>query len=344
LKYLSALALVLTLFFSAILRVSAQAAETIWLESNKESYSAGETITVTLKANTVTPIQGFSFQLRYDSACLQSAVPSSLLPGLIYQPVPQTAGLVEAVFTSPSPLSAKGALVEVKFKSLSSCQTSLKLEKASLSVADSSGKTVPLPGISPGISSLVLNLGGAEAAAPQPTRTPETHLTSLPQSTAPATPEIKSTPTRTSTSGLLFSWLLVWLEILLGLFLFVRLAMTFISIARQQRPTEATPAPLPPTPALIFKRGPQAGTILRVEHFPCRIGSDPKNEVCLNDPKISPIQAEILGDEYGYTLVDLGGEFGTYINGKLINNQQVQLNPGDTLRLGGILLIFSQVQ
>ena len=40
------------------------------------------------------------------------------------------------------------------------------------------------------------------------------------------------------------------------------------------------------------------------------------------------------------TLLDLGSQDGTYINGRLIKNQQSPLNPGDALRLGGILLVF----
>jgi len=113
-----------------------------------------------------------------------------------------------------------------------------------------------------------------------------------------------------------------------------------VVLIRNRQPSEAVSEPLDQTPTLFIERGPQAGTSLPLLHFPCRIGSDPSNEICLNDARVSPAHAEILADENGYTLLDLGSQDGTYINGRLIKNQQSPLNPGDALRLGGILLVF----
>lgn len=335
-KHVTALMLGLILTFSAVVGVSAQAAETIWMETSKQSYSAGETIIVTLKANTATLVQGFTFQLRYDPACLQPTAPTSPLTGLNYMPVPQTAGLVDAIFASTTPLNANGSLAEVKFKALASCQTSLQLEKASLAVADASGMAVPLAGISLGASNLVLNLSGAEAAAP------ETKPTSASENNLAAAPEINLTSTSIPVSNEQGDSLGP-LGILLGLFLFVGVILTVVLVARGRRPSEYRSAPLTETPVLFIKRGPRAGTSLPLVVFPCRIGSDPKNEICLNDPRISSAHAQILADKDGYILVDLGSQIGTYINGRLIKNQQALLKPGDVLRLAGVLLVFSPV-
>jgi hypothetical protein len=328
-KQLMALVFALILMFNTIFGVSAQAAETIWMETSKQAYAAGETITVILKANTATPIQGFSFQLRYDPACLQPTTPSSQLSGLNYMSVPQSAGLVDAIFAAQTPVSANGALAQVEFSTLASCQTSLSLEKAELEVANASGMAAPLPGISLGTSSLVLSVGGAEpAAAAQPT------------GAAQGTPAVNATPVKAPASSL-FSWLTIAFGILVGLILLAGLIILAVVLIRNRRPSEDVPEPEVKTPVLFIERGPQAGTSLPMLHFPCRIGTDPTNEICLKDTRVSPAHAEILADANGYTLLDLGSQDGTYINGRLIKNQQATLNPGDALRLGGTLLVFS---
>ena len=323
-KQLTALFFALILMFGNIFAVSAQAAETIWMETSKEAYAPGETITVILKANTATPIQGFTFQLRYDPSCLQPNTPTSQLAGLNYMSVPQATGLVDAIFASTTPVSANGALAQVDFSTLASCQTSLNLENATLATANASGIAAPLPGISLGTSSLVLNVGGSDAAA-------------APQ--AGSTAAVSPTPTSSPTSNPL-TWLLLPLAILVALVVLAGLIILAVVLIRNRQPSEAVSEPLDQTPTLFIERGPQAGTSLPLLHFPCRIGSDPSNEICLNDARVSPAHAEILADENGYTLLDLGSQDGTYINGRLIKNQQTPLNPGDALRLGGILLVF----
>jgi hypothetical protein len=137
---------------------------------------------------------------------------------------------------------------------------------------------------------------------------------------------------------------LIRLGILLGLFVLAALVLIVVFILRRQHlSSRKASAPPPKTPALIIKRGTLAGTALPLVRFPCRIGSDPHNEVCLRDAHISPAHAEIFADDNGYTLVDLGSQVGTYLNGKPINNQQITLEPGDALRMGGVLMVFGPV-
>ena len=60
--------------------------------------------------------------------------------------------------------------------------------------------------------------------------------------------------------------------------------------------------------------------------------------------RIAPMHAQIMADQRGYTILDLGSQEGTYLNGRrLVPNQPVRLNPGDALRLGGVLLVFTPV-
>lgn len=323
--------------------VSAQAAETIWMETDKDSYNAGETVIVTLQAISATPFQGFTFKLRYDPACLEPSVPGSRLAGLNYMPVPQKAGLVSGIFANTSPLTANGALAEVKFKILTSCQSTLNLENATLNASDASGLPVSIQGIGLGTSSLLISTGGAQALAPEPASTlqatpamitPSTTTSSLPKSDP--TSESAGTPGSSN-----FSWLLIpGLIILIGL-IFVVVVAVFILRRRALSNSDSTL--LLSNPTLTIKRGPDVGRVLPLLSFPCRIGSHPGNEIVLEDKRISAWQAEILADQHGYTLVDLGSSpDGTFLNGKPLINQQSTLLQADTLRLGGILLVFGQ--
>jgi len=359
LKQLTALILTLLIALSALTGVSAQADETIWMEIDKESFTVGESITVTLKTNTTRPVQGFTYQLRYDPVCLQPGIPLSKAAGLNTMAVPQTEGMVEAVFASTTPIDVSGSLSEVKFNTLKNCQTSLKLEKANLVVADKNGMAVTQPGISMGISSLLINVAGTAPVQSDSNAESETAAAQNPEAAAPdAIPSASGAKTANPDGSL--GWLLVPLGIWLGLFIFIGLIVVTIQYFRGRRlppqtlETENVPEPQPeplpepqpepePAPALRFpalaiKRGPMAGTALPLLNFPCRLGSDPDSDVCLSDPKVAASHAEILADEEGYTLLDLGS--GTYLNGRLIKNQQAQLNIGDALRLGGVILVF----
>ncbi len=164
------------LFFAALLvtipmvRGRAQVPESIWLAAGTSAYQAGDTVIVTVNGQSATPIQGFTFQIRYDPACLKpvnAASPISAMNGLS---LPQTAGLVDASFASTTPQTVNGVLAEVRFLSLASCQTDLVLESAALAIRNQSGFAAPLSGIALGNKSLPLSIspgtGGAKATPP----------------------------------------------------------------------------------------------------------------------------------------------------------------------------------
>ncbi len=148
----------------------AQAPESIWLAASTSAYQAGDTVIVTVNGESATPIQGFTFQIRYDPACLKptnAASPISAMNGLS---LPETAGLVDASFASTTPQSVNGVLAEVHFLSLSSCQTDLVLVSAALAIRNQSGFAAPVSGITLGNKSLALNIapgaGGPKATPP----------------------------------------------------------------------------------------------------------------------------------------------------------------------------------
>lgn len=146
-KSVTAFILAIILTCTAIFKVNAQAAETIWLTSNASAYKTGETVTVTLNAISDTPIQGFTFQIRYDPACLRPDNATSPISGMNGLSLPQTAGLVDASFASTTPQTANGVLAEVRFVTLTGCQTDLTLESAALATRNEAGFAAPLAGV-----------------------------------------------------------------------------------------------------------------------------------------------------------------------------------------------------
>ena len=97
--------------------------ESIWLTTGTTEFKTGETFIVLVNGASVTPIQGFTFQIRYDPACLKPINTSSPISGMTGLSLPQTSGLVDASFASTTPQMANGVLAEVTFQTLGGCQT-----------------------------------------------------------------------------------------------------------------------------------------------------------------------------------------------------------------------------
>lgn len=153
------LAIAFALFLS--IHVHAQTSEIIWLTADATSFKTGETVTVWVNAVSVTPIQGFTFQIRYDPVCLKPLNAASPIPGMNGLGLPQNYGLVDASFASTTPQKANGVLAEVRFETLGGCQTTLVLESAALAVRDASGFAAPLPGVKLGESAIALTIDSA---------------------------------------------------------------------------------------------------------------------------------------------------------------------------------------
>ena len=122
----------------------AQGAETIWLSAVNTSYKTGETVLVTVNASSATPVQGFTFQIRYDPECLRPVNASSPIAGMNGLQLPQLTGLVDGSYASTTPQTINGALAEVRFTALQGCDTSLYLESAALAIRNVEGFAAPL--------------------------------------------------------------------------------------------------------------------------------------------------------------------------------------------------------
>lgn len=136
--------------------------QSVWVTSNMAAVGANQTLRVSINANSATPIQGLSFSLRYDPACLAVQGSQIVLDGLSNMSMKQPAGMVEGIYTSTSPLQANGELVAITFSGLKPCETQLALEAASLMMLDENRMAVVQDGI--GISGALLPVSIVAAA------------------------------------------------------------------------------------------------------------------------------------------------------------------------------------
>lgn len=322
---------ILAMIFTVVgvMNVSAQSAESIWLSASTNMFKTQETVTVNVNATSATPIQGFTFQIRYDPSCLKPVNASSTVPGMNALPLPQTSGLVDGSYASTTPQTVNGVLAEVRFTTLGGCNTNLTLESAALAIRNEAGFAAPLAGVMLGERNINLSIDKEVAAAQ-----PEVPVTG---SVLPLEPTVVPKTTN-------YGWMIGMLAVLFVLgCLFV--VFKYFKLG--------SPVPVPATGNIVrkrsssasqyatlhMKRGPEAGKSIVLKQMPIGIGRDPRNEVCLNDPNIGIQHARIFTSNNDYYLMDLSGN--TFVNGQAVRNSSVVLKPGDVVRLGkSALFVF----
>lgn len=303
-----------------VMNVSAQSAESIWLTASTTAFKTGETVVVTVNAASATPIQGFTFQIRYDPACLQPTNASSPIPGMNGLPLPQLIGVADGSYASTTPQMINGVLAEVRFTALKGCQTNLTLESAALAIRNEAGFAAPLPGVTVGERNIALNID-KEVVEPEAAQPISGALLQL-------------TPPPATNQGIP-GWLIGLLTILLiggGVYVIYKRSPGDSHTVQKNSAASRTAS-------LQIKHGPHAGKSIAITKLPCHIGRDPMNEIRLDDPHIISQHARIFADHNSYYLMDLGGE--TYINGKAVKKSSAVLKSGDVVRLGkSALFVF----
>lgn len=324
-KTIHAFLLAILLSFTVVITGSAQSSESIWLTVGTATYKTRETVVASLHASSATPIQGFTFQIRYDPACLKPVNAVSQVPGMNALPLPQISGLADGSYASTTPQTINGILAEVRFVTLGGCQTQLALESAALAIRNESGFAAPLANVSVAKESIALSIDRALG---------EASSESLSGSVLPLEPP----PTRQGIPA----WAIVLLSILLvGGILFGAFKRLGIGTIHTFQTAKVSPPPQAPT--LQIKHGPHSGRSFTLNKMPCYIGRDPVNEICLNDPHIISQHAKIYVKNDGYFLRDLGGE--TFINGRAVRKSSAILKSGDVVRLGkSALFVFGSQQ
>lgn len=313
-KSTTAIILAIILAFSFTFNAQAQTSESIWLSADATSFKTGETVTVFVNAASVTSIQGFTFQIRYDPACLKPVNATSPISGMNGLGLPQTAGLVDASFASTTPQIANGVLAEVRFETLGGCQTNLTLESAALAIRDASGFAAPLPGVKLGESNIALAVDSAKGESSQ-----------QPLSGTP----LPLDPGTSSTSG---PQTPIWAVALLTVLLIGGLGFGIYKVV--QKSMASTQGNSSPSKSAVvqFRNGADAGKSFSLQKLPCLIGRDPASDICLNDPFVLGQHAKIYVANNGYYLMDLGGE--TFVNGQAVRRNSMALRSGDVVRLG----------
>src|SRR5512142_2623552 len=164
-KPITVLLLATILTFTFVMNAGAQSAESIWLTMDGTTYKTGETIKAVVSATSATPIQGFTFQIRYDPDCLRPVNAASTVPGMNGLPLPQLTGLVDGSYASTVPQTVNGVLAQVRFVTLGACQTDLTLESAALAIRNAEGFAAPLPGVAIGEKNIALTIDKEVVAA-----------------------------------------------------------------------------------------------------------------------------------------------------------------------------------
>jgi hypothetical protein len=304
-----ALAILVTL--GLVFHAQAQSSESIWMTAGTTAYKTGETVLVTLHASSATPVQGFTFQIRYDPACLRPVNASSLIPGMNGLPLPQLTGLVDGSYASTTPQTINGVLAEVRFTALQGCQTGLYLESAALAVRNAEGFAAPLTGVLIGERNVSLNI---DREAVEPQAPPDTG------SILPLDPP--------EAGGGFLGWII-------GIMIALLAALGVFGVFRMSRTGSANRVWASKSSgrvALYIKEGPQTGKRFPLNKLPCVIGRDPNSDICINDPNVIGRHAQIYAERHGYYLKDLGA--GTLINGHPVRGGAVVLHQGDLVRFG----------
>ncbi|MBK9925783.1 MAG: FHA domain-containing protein [Anaerolineales bacterium] len=323
-RLIVAIILVFVFAFSFVPGVHAQVSETIWLTANTTAYKTGETVLITVNAMSVTPIQGFTFQVRYDPACLKPVNATSPIPGMNGLSLPQTSGLVDASFASTTPQIVNGVLAELRFVTLGGCQTGINLENAALAVRNEKGFAAPLPGVKFSQSSIALNVDSAVGEqSDQPVSG-----TPLPLDPTIGSPSNFQSP--------LWGVAAITIFLILGLgFGIYKVIQKTAGMAYVDQPSPSFLKPV----AVSFKMGSRAGKRFSLNRLPCVIGHDPSNDICLDDPQVIGQHIKIYAANNDYYLMDLGGE--TFVNGRAVRKSSAVLKSGDVVRLGRrVLFVF----
>lgn len=312
-----ACSLAMLVALSLVFNAQAQVPESIWMTASTTAYKTGETVLVALNASSTTPIQGFTFQIRYDPSCLRPVSASSPISGMNGLPLPQLIGMVDGSYASTTPQTISGILAEIRFTALKGCQTDLTLESAALAVRNAEGFAAPLSNVLVGERNVVLSID-AELGAAQPSQPESGSVLPL-------------APPENINQGIPTWWIIgAALAVLVGLVLIG--SYQLIRMGMSNKPKASNHSLGTKKASLHINHGPQAGKSFILNKFPVRIGRDPRNDICINGPSVNGTHAQIYAERNGYYLMDLGGE--TFINGRPVNGSAVVLYPGDVVRLG----------
>ena len=93
---------------------------------------------------------------------------------------------------------------------------------------------------------------------------------------------------------------------------------------------------------LVVRRGPNPNEVFDLIQEKITIGRSPANEISITDPEISRKHAQLIRQESGYALEDLGSTNGSFINERRIVGL-TPLHHGDVIELGEAITLVYEV-
>jgi hypothetical protein len=86
---------------------------------------------------------------------------------------------------------------------------------------------------------------------------------------------------------------------------------------------------------LVVRKGPRPGQVFPLTLETVTIGRDPMTDIVINDPEVSRHHAKLTRRAGGgYEVQDMGSTNGTFVDGKRLGGETVQLSPGQALMVG----------
>lgn len=105
-----------------------------------------------------------------------------------------------------------------------------------------------------------------------------------------------------------------------------------------QHDVDDVPDLAPGTGMLVVVRGPNAGSRFLLDRDTTTVGRHPDADIFLDDVTVSRRHAELIRDEHGATLKDLGSLNGTYVGGDRVDERH--LATGDEVQIGRFKLLY----
>jgi ABC-type multidrug transport system ATPase subunit/ABC-type multidrug transport system permease subunit len=114
-----------------------------------------------------------------------------------------------------------------------------------------------------------------------------------------------------------------------------------VRVGRSDRVTLGLSVPLPWPDGIKLQSAPAAERAVVLSDMPVTLGRDPKCELVVLDPLVSRFHARVTAAGKAWRLEDLDSTNGTFLNSRRLT-RPTQLNPGDTIGVGGHLFTFTE--
>jgi hypothetical protein len=304
------LAIILIISFAFILplRVGAQSANWVALQSDVTSLNApGQKLNLSLTAMLNTAVSGASLILHYDPACFKIAgyQPGSLLPGAtaFNQEQPGQLDLTYYFQGKGKGLTGEGSLITIQLETLQVCTSDVSVAPGTitLGVLDDQGLAFNLPGVE--FRSLLVHMAAASSLA---LVTPQPADATLPANNS----SVVVVPPPSISLGPNVFWIILAIA---ASMLFGLIFITAIFFLLHSRSPRSKKNAIIQGPALMHT----GGTVL-LQRERAQLGR----------------HIEIIHQNGEFYVVDTGSRLGVFINGARLGSGYYHLSHGDLVQLG----------